>query len=434
MFINNGKIDQWAATAMVIANMVGTGVFTSLGFQLLDIQNAWSISALWLLGGIIALCGAFVYAEIGSIMVSNGGEYLYLSKIYHPALGFSAGIVSILVGFSAPIAAACVAFGKYFSYTFTSLSSYDKSISIIILILIGSIHLLSIKIGTIFQKYITLIKIIVILLFFSAFFNTNANIDLFQLQPSSLLSDVFSSSFAISLIYVSYAYSGWNAASYVAGEIINPQKNLSKALIVGTLTVMVFYVLLNISFIYSTPVNQLKGNVEVGVISAGYIFGKKGGDIIGAAISLLLISTINSMFIAAPRVVETMGNDYRALKIFSHKNQYQSPYLSVIAIVISAGIMIISSTFEWLINFIGITLIIFTTLTVSGIFLIKKNKKHNASSFKVPFYPITPLFFIASNLWILIYVSFHNPSAFYLSLGIIFTGIILHFSLNKNES
>ncbi|GIV27438.1 MAG: amino acid permease [Bacteroidia bacterium] len=420
------KIDKWTAIALVVANMVGTGVFTSLGFQLLEIQSAWTIIFLWILGGIIALCGAFTYAEIGSYIIKNGGEYQYLSSFFHPMMGFVAGVVSVVVGFAAPIAAACVAFGKYFSYAFFSENQkeLEKFMAILVLSGITGIHLLGLKVGGLFQKYVTLIKIVVMLLFLMAFFLPNANPEIFRWEKR-IVDEVFSSAFAVSLIYVSYAYSGWNAAAYISAEIKNPEKILSKALIGGTFLVMMMYVLLNSCFLYSTPVEALKGNVEVGIISAQYIFGKSLGSLIGLLIAGLLVSTISSMMMASPRVLASMGEDFKVISVFNKRNKFHSPYISVLTIAVISMVMIVSSTFQWLINYIGITLIIFTLLTSVGLFVLRK-KENYSPVFKVPFYPLPSLVFIFMNLWILVYVGKQEVSALIISVVTIGVSGILY--------
>lgn len=422
------KIDKWTAIAIVIANMVGTGVFTSLGFQLINIQNGYSIALLWFIGGITALSGAFTYAEIGSFFTQNGGEYNYLSRLFHPAIGFVAGFVSIIIGFAAPISAASVAFSKYFSYTFlfSSSAQYDTIIALLVLMSISVIHLFSIKWRNYFQKYITLIKVFIMSSFLVAFFHPNVNPTHFQWHFHQITSDIFSSAFAVSLIYVSYAYSGWNAAAYVSAEIDNPQRNLSRALVIGTAVVMFFYVVLNVSFMYSTPIEYLVGKVEVGVISAQFIFGRMIGDVIGMLISILLISTISSMLIAAPGVLSGMADDYPLLSVFKKRNRFQSPYIALITIVGISVVLILTSSFEWLINFVGITLIIFTTLTSIGLFILRLQKDY-CPVFKAPLYPFTSLFFILMNLWILIYVSLNQPSALLVSLSIMVVGFIIYF-------
>lgn len=434
------KIDKWTATAVVVANMVGTGVFTSLGFQLLNINNAWSIVLLWIVGGMIALSGAFTYAEIGSYFIKNGGEYVYLNRLFHPALGFIAGFVSIIVGFAAPIAAACVAFGKYLSYTLFSSSesfTYSSWLAIFVLTLISSVHLLNIKVAGNFQKVVTLLKIVIMILFGWAFMKNNANPAAFEWDIKTIANTLVSPAFAVSLIYVSYAYSGWNAAAYIADEIEKPEKNLALSIIIGTFIVLIFYVLLNLSFLYSTPIQELKGNVEVGIISAHFIFGQQIGNIIGLLISILLISTISSMMMAAPRVLASIGEDFQILSVFNQRNKYQSPYVSVLFIYCIAMLMILSSSFQWLINYIGITLIIFTTITALGIFILRKRKDYSPI-FKMPFYPLPALIFIVLNGWILVYMSLKEFSVLIFSLMTIFVGWMVYlwiqyFSPKRND-
>lgn len=421
------KIDKWTAVALVVANMVGTGVFTSLGFQLVEMHNVWSILFLWILGGIIALSGALTYAEIGSYLIKNGGEYAYLGHLFHPMLGFIAGVVSVVVGFAAPIAAACVAFGKYLSYTLVSTNHHrlELFLSIAVLVSITCIHLWSIKVSGLFQKYVTLVKIIVILMFSLALFLSNANPEIFKWESKNFLSEVFSSSFAVSLIYVSYAYSGWNAAAYLSSEIEQPEKNLSKALITGTFLVMTLYVFLNFCFLYSTPVQALRSNVEVGIISAQYIFGKLVGNLMGVWIAGLLISTISSMLMASPRVLASMGEDFSGLSFFNQRNKFQSPYIALLVISGISAIMIISSTFQWLINYIGITLIVFTLMTAAGLFVLRR-KENYCSVFKVPLYPLPVVFFIVMNVWILIYVGKQEISALIMSVVTIVASGVLY--------
>ncbi len=430
MLSNNKKIDVWAAIALVVANMVGTGVFTSLGFQLISIQNGWSVITLWVVGGIIALFGALCYAEIGSYLTKNGGEYNYLSKLYHPSIGFVAGWTSIIVGFSAPIAAAAVAFSKYLNASFHI--ENEKLISCLIIILLTTIHLFSIHFGAKFQKIITLVKVLLLLIFIYAWKYPGANTELFGFNFSIISKELISPVFAISLIYVSYAYSGWNAAAYVAGEIENPQKNISKALITGTFIVMIIYIFLNASFLYATPINLLKGNVEVGVISAKYIFGTVIGEMIGLIISILLISTISSMLMTAPRVAASIGETYHVFSIFSRKNKFGTPYLSVLLISVLSIIMALTSSFEWLINYIGLTLILFTLLTTIGLFILRKNKNYRPI-FKVPFYPIVPILFIAMNIWIMYFVIQSQTNAAYMSLITLAVGFLVYFLISKKN-
>ena len=233
------KIGLSTAVSLVIANMIGTGVFTSLGFQVIDLHSGFSVLFLWIIGGIIALCGALTYAEIGAAFPESGGEYNYLSKLYHPALGFLSGWVSVTVGFAAPIAAATVALSNYVIkiYPFFSVTLLSCSVIVVLTVL----HAINLKAGDFFQRIFTFIKVLCILVFilFGLFFQPSHSIS-FQPDATSL-KEVFSTAFAASLVCVTYAYSGWNAASYISGEIKNVEKNLPKALVIGTLSVVLIY-------------------------------------------------------------------------------------------------------------------------------------------------------------------------------------------------
>jgi APA family basic amino acid/polyamine antiporter len=245
------KIGFYTAISLVIANMIGTGVFTSLGFQLFDIHSVFSILILWLLGGIISFCGALVYGELGSAIPRSGGEYVYLSTLMHPAVGFMSGWVSSTVGFAAPVALASMALGTYVNKIIPEINITICALSVVTIITL--VHSLNLKIGSGVQKTLTFLKVVVIVGFIIAGFIHTPSHEITIAPQTTSMNEIFSAGFWVSLIYVSYAYSGWNAASYLAGDMENPQKNLPKALLLGTLIVTVIYVLLNFIFLYSAP-------------------------------------------------------------------------------------------------------------------------------------------------------------------------------------
>ena len=320
------KIGFNTAISIVIANMIGTGVFTSLGFQVTGIEGGFSIIMLWVIGGILALCGALTYGEIGSAFPQSGGEYNYLSKLYHPAVGFLSGWVSITVGFAAPIAAASVALAQYVTKIYPNINSLYLSFSVIIIITI--IHSINLRAGSLFQRVFTVIKVICIIVFigFGLFYKPEHTISFYP--TSNVWKDIFSASFAGSLIYVTYAYSGWNAAAYISGEMENVKKNLPRALFIGTILVMFIYTALNAIFLYTVPVSELKGVLEIGYLSASKIFGPTIGQFMSLTIAVLLISTISAMILAGPRVMQSMGREIKGLKFFSIANKNNVPYIS----------------------------------------------------------------------------------------------------------
>jgi APA family basic amino acid/polyamine antiporter len=430
--MNKHKIGFNTAVAIVIANMIGTGVFTSLGFQVLGIESGFAILMLWVVGGILALCGALTYGEIGSAFPQSGGEYNYLSKLYHPSIGFASGWVSVTVGFAAPIAAASMALSQYVSKIYPSVNPLVLAITVIVLI--TAIHSINLKAGSLFQRIFTVVKVVCIVMFIGfGLFHVPDHVTDFSASPAAW-KDIFSKSFAISLIYVTYAYSGWNAASYISGEISNVKKNLPKALFVGTLVVMVIYTLLNYVFLYSVPIAELKGVVEVGYLSANKIFGMQLGQFMSLVIAVLLISTISAMILAGPRVMQSMGNDIKGLKFFATSNKNNVPYVAIIFQSIIAIVLVITSSFQSLITYVGFTLNLFTFLTVLGIFILRYKHKNVETSYKTFLYPVTPILFLLIVLFILAYILVDKPVESLLGFGTVMLGLVIYFVTNKKEN
>jgi APA family basic amino acid/polyamine antiporter len=392
-------IGFWGATSMVVANMVGTGVFTSLGYQLYGTHDGFAILMIWLIGGIVALFGAFAYAEIANRLLQNGGEFYFLSEIYHPIVGYMAGFVSATVGFAAPVAGACLAFGAYLNGLFDGVDG--KFIGAILMVLISVLHSKSIKVGMLFQKISTLGKIIIIGLFVGVGFiwsgdHVNVGLDFTMTDKSwgEIWSNGwFNAAFSVSLVWVSFAYSGWNASAYIAGSIENPEKNLTRSIVIGTLLVILAYLGLNSVFLLNAPIDELQGKKEVGLIAANYIFGSGWGKIMGGIISVLLISTISSMIFTGPRVLNEM---FKKLKGFSGWAVVDSKSIPVPSIFTQLGLSLIllyTLDFESLIYYVAFTLSFFTILTVFGLFVLRL-KFGKPQGYKAFGYPITPLIFI----------------------------------------
>jgi APA family basic amino acid/polyamine antiporter len=395
------RLSRLSAISLVIANMIGTGVFTSLGFQLLGIQSPLAILLLWFVGGVIALCGALVYGELGAAMPRSGGEYHYLTKLYHPLIGFLSGWVSALIGFSAPVAAAAVAMGSYVHSVYPGVKPVWVALTTVIII--TGIHATDLRLGSKFQNFFTVLKVLLILIFIVCGLSVSDHIALDWSFTAATSSQVFSGSFAVSLIYVSYAYSGWNAAAYIAGEMKSPQKDLPRALLYGTAGVMVMYILLNFVFLYTAPIAEMAGVVDIGHVSANYIFGTQGGKMVSMVIALLLISSISSMIIAGPRVSATIGEDFPMMKFIAYRNAKHVPvYAVILQSIISIG-LIVTGTFEDIILYVGFTLSLFTLLTVAGIFIFRANQPNIERPYKTWGYPVTPIIFLCLTLWTLFY-------------------------------
>ncbi len=393
------KIGFTTAVSLVIANMVGTGVFTSLGFQVLSITNIFAIIMLWVVGGIISLCGALVYGEIGTRYPDSGGEYNYLSKIYHPSIGFLAGWVSATVGFSAPIAMAAMALGTYVNGVIPGIN--EKLLAVIVIMVITAIHSFNLKAGSLFQRVVTILKVaVIVFIILAGFFSSDHQ--LITLAPGDAgWSTVFSGAFAISLYWVTYSYSGWNAAAYMAGEIENPKRNLPRSLFLGTLVVTAMYVLLNFIFLYTTPIGEMAGKKEIGLIASTHIFGNTGGNIMGMVIAFLLVSAISAMVMAGPRVMEKMGKDVQLLNFLSITNKNGVPYISIFVQSIISIVLVLTAKFEFVLQFTSFSLNLFTFLTVLGIFVLSIRKDSQTSSRKLLLFFIPAIIFLVCQVWIL---------------------------------
>ena len=432
------KATMWTAAAFVVANMVGTGVFTSLGYQLLATESFYSIMMLWLFGGVIAFCGALCYAELGAAMPRSGGEYHYLSKIYHPSVGFLSGWVSLVVGFAAPVALACMALASYVCRVYPVM--HPRWIALAVLTLITLVHTRSLKLSGSFQNVFTIIKVLLIIAFIVCGFVLPEQPQDYSAQHFSW-NDVFNSGFAVSLIWVYYAYSGWNASTYMASEIENPKKNLPLSLIISTLVVTLLYLLLNYVFLRSTPMGDLEGQIEVGLISAHNIFGNRIGDMMGLIISVLLLSSISSMVFMGPRVAQVMGEDHRILRFLSYKNKRGVPLAAIAFQYAISFLLIITNSFEMITKYTGILLSMCSLLTVLGIFRHRRKFPNIERKYKTLGYPVTPIVFSLLILWSIVYLVYEDytmyangeQSLMWMTLMSAFTlvsGIIVYF-INK---
>jgi basic amino acid/polyamine antiporter, APA family len=451
MSTSNGgikKLGLFTTSAFVIANMIGTGVFTSLGFQLTGITNIIAILSLWVLGGILALCGSLVYSELGAAMPRSGGEYHYLSQIYHPWVGFLSGWVSITVGFAAPVALAAWALGKYLHTVFPLLFVHSNNvlnyllafvhvpaltqaqfIGLIVVALITLVHTYDVKFGGNFQGIFTSFKVLLIIVLVTCgFLITPSYQPIASHFASFSFKDLLKPEFAVSLIYVMYAFSGWNASAYIASEIKTPQKTIPRSILASTVIVTVLYFFLNFIFLLTTPEKEMVGNEEVGLIAANHIFGQVGGNIMGLLISVLLVSTISSMIFVGPRVSYVMGEDMQLLKFLSIRSKKHGT--PVTAIVLQSAISIIlvaTSSFRSVLTYAGFTLSLFTFLAVLGVFIHRARYKDAERPYKTWGYPFVPIFFLAIMLWTIVFTAFDRPFESLMGFITVLSGSVIYY-------
>ncbi len=413
------------AAAIVIANMIGTGVFTSLGFQLVEIQSVPVLLALWAVGGIAALCGALSYAELGAALPRSGGEYNFLSEIYHPGAGFISGWVSATVGFAAPTALAAMTFGSYLSAVFPQLSAIWLATGLIVVLAFA--HSRSHRSSGSTQSLFTVLKIILIIGFAALALLMNDNPQPARLLPATgdgaLL---LSGAFAVSLIYVNYAYSGWNAATYISGELAEPQRSLPTVLIGSTSLVCLSYLLLNYVFLAVAPMEAMAGKVEVGYVAASYAFGEAGATVMGVLLALLLVSTVSAMILAGPRVLHRIGEDFPLFRPLGRVNRDGIPAMAVLVQATVALAFLWTASFDRILVFSGATMALNTFFTVLGVFVLRWRQPELERPFRTWLYPLTPLVFLGITGWTLLYIVLQRPVEAMISVGIVVSGALFY--------
>ncbi|MFH2065364.1 MAG: amino acid permease [Pseudomonadota bacterium] len=443
-FNGNGlprEIGLFSATVLVIANMVGTGIFTTSGFIMAELGSPFPLLLCWFLGGVFALCGALCYGELGARFPKAGGEYVFLRECFGKPFGFLSGWISLIVGFSAPIAAGAIAFATYVFQVFSIPSqnialfgtgSFGLSplsmMAIGIIILISMLHYHSLRIGSRVQNGLTVFKIILVLTFIiTGFAFGQGSIHHFTMT-SNLSAPLSAEKFAVSLIFISFAYSGWNAAAYLGSEIINPRRNIPLALFWGTLVVVILYLLLNMVYIYAIPPKDMHNVLEIGAASAMALFGASISRVFSFAVALGLLSVLSAMIMTGPRIYYAMSKDNVFFDIFGKLNpERKTPASSIFLQAGIAVLMVISASFETLLIYIGFTLSLFAMLTVMGLMRLRMKGLANDTSYKTFGYPITPLLFILGNAWIIIFSLKSRPIAALIGLGTIGIGILVYY-------
>jgi APA family basic amino acid/polyamine antiporter len=412
---------------LVVASMVGTGVFTTTGFLVRDLGSAWTVLAAWAVGGVLALCGALSYAELSAALPRNGGEYQLLGRIYHPAVGFAAGIVSLVVGFSAPLAASALAFGHYLSAAVPGVRPVAAAIGIVLLL--SALHAVHVRIGGWVQTAMTAIEVALVLAFVAAGAVRGEPARLLA-QPGSL-AGLGTPAFAVALVYVSFAYSGWNGAVYLAGEVKDPSRALPRALLAGTALVTALYLALNVVFLCAAPPEELSGVVEVGHVAAVRLLGPGAGRVLSALVALALASSVSAMLMAGPRVYETMGVDHPSLAFLARRTRQGGPAVAVALQAAMAVVLVATASFGALLRYVGFTLSLMAGLAVLGVVVLRRREPALPRPYRAWGYPATPLLFVALSIWMVVHALVENPASSLAGLGTVAVALALYAVLGR---
>ena len=416
------KIGWKTATALVISNMIGTGVFTSLGYQIGDLKNTYAILLLWLIGGFLALIGAFIYSELASKFKESGGDYIYLSRTYHPALGYLSSWISLFVGFSAPISLAALAMIKYTNGFGLNLG---KEHAIGIILIVAIFQSFSLNLSSKFQNVFTIIKVVFILLliglgiYYAPSVESNA-----ILLDDSWRNEMLLPAFATSLVYVTFAYTGWNSASYIVGEIERPKINLPRALFIGVIFVTVTYVLLNFVFLKHATAVSLSFQEDVANISFSNLLGTQGVKWVSLFIALQLVATISGYLWIGSRLTQATAKENKLWNFMAKSNRYKVPVRAIwVHTLISIG-LIFTGDFAVIFTYTSFVLQILATLAVSTAFFIKPSE---LTIIKSKLFYILPTLFISFSGYICYFVLMQKPKESLFGLGIILLGLIIFF-------
>lgn len=417
--------------------MIGAGIFTTTGILMNDLLDPYLLIALWVIGGLIAIMGALSYGELGANFPKAGGEYVFLNELFHPILGFLSGWVSFLVGFSAPIAASALGVSEYMfrlsSFPLSELQIvYAKKLLAILVILVFTfIHVKGLKQGARIQNVLTLFKVaIIFILIVLGFVFGTGNFDHFNETVQSVNFTPAYKSIGLSLLWISFAYSGWNASTYIGSEVKNAARNIPLSLWIGTLCVILLYVLLNILFVYAIPPAEMKGVISIGGLAVNALFGLSMDRLFSVFIAFALLSSLSAFIIIGPRIYYSMSKKGHFFKAAAYVNKNAVPSRSILFQSALAIVYVITGTFEQILTFLGISLSIFPILTVLSIFKLRAQKR---SKYKISGYPYTQIVFLALSMYILITSYMYRPKESSLAILVVLIGIPAYYMLLKKE-
>ncbi len=436
------NIGLFPATNIVIANMIGAGIFTTSGLLMSGLNDPVVMLLLWIAGGIIALCGALSYGELGAAIPAAGGEYKFLSDIYHPVFGFLSGWVSFTVGFSAPIAASAMGFSEYFYRALPVIPEWlagigitdpglsKKILSLSVILIFTSIHYRGMKYGTMVQNILTLLKVaLIIALLIAGYMSGKGNSVNFFSESGVAPGLAGWKTIGLSLMWIMFAYSGWNASTYLGAEIKDPEKTLPLSLIIGTGVVILLYLGLNTLYIYSIEPENMKGVISVGGLAMGNLFGRSAETLFSILIAFALFSSLSAFIIIGPRVYYSMAKDGLFFKSVSRLHpRFRVPSNSIALQGMIAIILTLSGTFEQILTYMGFALGIFPIITVLSVFRLRR-KFPGAP--RMEGFPFTQIIYASTGILILGLAYMERPVESSIAILTVLAGVPAYYFFKK---
>jgi APA family basic amino acid/polyamine antiporter len=414
------------ATAMfvIVASMVGVGVLTTSGYTVYHVGSNQLMLALWVLGGIVALCGALTLCELSASLPKTGGDYVYLYEAYGPLSAFLSGWVSFLIGFAAPAAASAFGAAKFLLVPLhldeSILAIAQRGVATLAIIGFAVIHTSSRHRIAHIQGWITALKLILLVLYVAAGLAVgwprHANLD--DRPPLSM---PLATSMMFSLVYISYAYTGWNAASYLAGEIVEPQRKLPRAILLGTACVVLLYLGLNVVYGFALSAADVRAIVEdpnnrlpykpdavapIAQLAARRLFGPRWSDGLTVAIGLMLLSSLSAYVLTGPRVIYAMAREGQFPAIAGRLTARSgTPAIATFLQSAAALVLLWTGSFESIVVYASVGLAIFSMLAISAVYVLRWRQPDLHRPFRTPGYPFTPAVYLVVTA-VLTYASF----------------------------
>ncbi len=416
----------WSATFLVVANMIGAGVFTTSGFSFADLGDRQYVMYAWMIGSFIAVCGAISYGQLAQRITESGGEYLFLSRMVHPSIGFIAGWVSLLAGFTGAIAFAATALESYAIPESVRPDWLQPGMAGIATILVfGLLHSLVLKMGLMAQNLVVVLKLVLLAVFVGvAFSKYPSGWEGMQLETEVVPFSIYA--LASTLVWISLSFSGFNAAVYITGEVDNPKKNVPRSLLFGTLVVTLFYLTLNLIFVYGASPESIKGAPDVAAVAANAIGGDRFSTLIRVIVSVALLSSVSSMVIAGPRVYAKMAEDGVFPKLFnaSRGKQHSVPVTAIWLQVTLASIVVYFSTLKSLLDYLGFTLSVSAAITVACILWTRREQD---TTFHRVFFSSIAMLYVAATIGLATLSAINRPQQLIGFAATVISGLALFY-------
>ena len=432
------RISGFTATCVLVSSVIGTGVFTTTGFMARDLGDPWLILLVWGAGALLALMGAMCYSELGAAFPFVGGDYVYLREAYHPFFAFLSGWASFTVGFGAAIAAGAMGFASYVVQLAPTepYSTFPiKGFALALIWSLTAVHVTGVGPGGFLQQLFTVLKVGAILLLIVGAFTVGHG-DWQHLVLPTGKPDVGLGTLVVSFIFVTYAYSGWNAAGYIAGEILNPTRSIPRTMIGGTLLVGTVYVVLNVVYFYALPVQALAMPPLMPVaekVAVG-MFGQAAAQFVTIMLCISIAGAVSAMIWTGPRVYFAMAKDGLLPGFFSDTEQHHgTPVRSIVLQSLWVTVLVLSGTFEQLVIYSGMVITAFTALTVGAVIILRQRRPQLIRPYRVPFYPVLPVGYILVAGVIMLFLSVEKPVETLWACLTLSAGIPLYFLMRKHN-